>query len=302
MPSSGGFAQIAGSIYTSSDVKPFCVLQISHGMKEHFARYDDFSRFLCRHGIAVCGSDHIGHGRTSPKAEDKGYFGEKGSHHIPVQDLKLVNDYIHKTFPTVPVILLGHSMGSFFARSYAARYPKSIDGLILSGTAGKNPLAAFGKLLALLIMKIKGARYASKLMNNMALGNYCKKIKNPKTPHDGISRDESLIVSYAGDENCNFRFKVSGYHALLGALKEVSSRAWAKKIIKDMPILMIQGSCDPVGNYGKGTQQVKKRLQNAGVKNLDYKLYEGARHEVLNETNKSEVYNDVLAFLKNNFG
>lgn len=298
--SADGYSDVAGVVYKSSEVVPFCVVQMSHGMLEYMGRYDDFARFLCKNGVAFLGNDHIGHGDSATK-ENKGYFGKKGDHALAVKDIKTMNDFAHREFPSLPVILLGHSMGSFFARVYAARYPETIDGLILSGTAGKNPAAGAGIMLAWLLMKLRGARHASPLMQKMAFGKYLEKIPNYKTLSDWISRDEAIVEAYVNDPDCTFAFTVSGYHALLSALREVSSPKWAARIRKDMPLLMIQGSDDPVGAYNEGTAQVKGWLEDAGVKNLEYKLYEGARHEVLNETNRSEVYTDVLEFLKRNF-
>ena len=295
--SADGQNQIAGYLYTHPEVKPHLVLQISHGMCEHIERYEDFAGFLAKNGIAVCGNDHLGHGSSVKTEEDFGFFTKKGGYEFVLQDLKTMNGIIHNHFPGLPVVLLGHSMGSFYARQYAVQWPESIDGLIISGTGGPNPATAIGKNMAALISKTQGERHRSSMLYNLAFGTYLKKIENPRTPYDWISRDTDIVDIYAADPRCTFRFTANGYHELLSILQKVSSPDWAVGIRKDMPVLMISGDADPVGGYGKGVETVRDWLKGAGVKNLTFKLYPGARHEVLNETNREEVYNDVLAFL-----
>lgn len=297
--SADGRSTVAGYVYTWPEVKPFCVLQISHGMCEHIARYEDFAAYLAQNGVVVCGNDHIGHGSTAGTQEDWGYFGESGGRRFALQDLKTMNGKIHEMYPDLPVILLGHSMGSFFARKYAADWPETISGLIISGTGGPNPLAGVGIALSSLLGKIKGSRYRSGFVHNMAFSSYLKRIPDSKTPYDWISRDDDIVAIYAADPKCTFRFTLNGFHELFSALKDVSSAEWATAIPKEMPVMLFSGDADPVGDYGKGVMQVRDWLRGAGVKNLTYKLYPEGRHEMLNETNRDEVYEDVLAFLKN---
>lgn len=299
--SKDGRSRIAGYIYTNPNVTPFCVLQLSHGMTEHIPRYEIFAAYLAANGVAVCGNDHMGHGSSAELDDDLGFFGRKGGREDAIDDLKTMNDKIREMFPGLPVVLLGHSMGSFFARQYAVKYPKSINGLIISGTGGPNPLAGIGIGLTSMLSKTRGPRYRSGMVHYMAFGSYLKKIKKPNTVYDWISRDEEIVRIYAADPRCTFRFTVNGFHELFSALKDVSSPQWATGITKDMPVLMIQGSDDPVGGYGKGTDKVRDWLKGAGVKNLEYITYPGARHEVLNETNREEVYADILNFIEKNF-
>ncbi|MDL2323685.1 alpha/beta hydrolase [Ruminococcaceae bacterium OttesenSCG-928-A16] len=300
--SADGKNKIAGFFYTCPEVEPFCVLQISHGMCEYIDRYQDFAYFLARNGVVVCGNDHLGHGASASTEDDLGYFTEKGGRKFALQDLHTMNQKAHEAYPHLPVVLLGHSMGSFFARRYAALWPKTISGLVISGTGGPNPLAAAGIAMAGLVAKIKGPRHRSSLVHNMAFGAYLKKIENPKTPYDWISRDEEIVALYANDAKCVFQFTVNGFHELFSALKDVSSPGWAAGINKQMPVYMFAGDADPVGDYGKGVVTVYNWLRDAGVKNVQLKLYPGGRHEMLNETNRAEVYDDVLEFLKANFG
>ncbi|MGD9559630.1 MAG: alpha/beta fold hydrolase [Oscillospiraceae bacterium] len=295
--SADGKGRIAAYFYQRPDVQPFCVLQIAHGMCEYVARYEDSAGYLAAHGVVVCGNDHLGHGNSVRDAGDLGYFSEKGGRRFALQDMHTMNTRAREAFPQLPLVLLGHSMGSFFSRKYAVQWPHSIDGLILSGTAGPNPLAAAGIALAAATARLRGPRHRSKALQTMAFGSYLARIEDPKTRFDWVSSDEAVSAAYALDPLCNFRFTANGFHELFSALHEVSSPAWAVGVRKDMPVLMIQGDADPVGDYGRGTEKVRGWLRGAGVKRVDYKLYPGMRHEVLNEVGKQQVYEDVLAFL-----
>lgn len=289
--------RVAGYLYSNPYIPPFCVLQISHGMCEYMDRYEEFAGFLAAKGVAVCGNDHLGHGSTVQRSQDFGYFSEKDGRRFAITDLRLMNDKIREYFPGLPIVLLGHSMGSFFARKYVTKWPHTVDGLILSGTGGPNPLAGLGILLANVVAKSKGPRYRSKMVHKLAFGQYLKKIDDPITDYDWLSRDEAIVEAYATDPYCTFMFTVNGFHELFCALRDVSGPGWASLVRRNMPVLMIQGDADPVGDYGRGTAIVRDRLVDAGVRNVEYKLYPGARHEVLNESNRQEVYQDVFAFL-----
>ncbi|MFV0353011.1 MAG: alpha/beta fold hydrolase [Oscillospiraceae bacterium] len=295
--SADGKSKIAGYFYTGK-TKPFCIVQLSHGMCEYVGRYEELADYLTEHGVVFCGNDHLGHGASAANPEDLGYFGGKGSRKYCLQDLHTMNELAKKEYPGLPVILLGHSMGSFFARIYAARWPQSIDGLIISGTGGPNPAAGMGMALASLLGSIKGQRYRSAFVNNLAFGTYLKQIESPKTPYDWISRDDAIVAQYAKDPLCTFVFTVMGFYELFGALKEVSSPAWAAKLDKDKPLFMLAGDKDPVGAYGKGVQTVCGWIHEAGVHNFEQKMYPGGRHEMYNETNRTDVYADTLSFLQ----
>lgn len=294
--------KVAGYVYTNPYTQPFCVLQISHGMCEYMDRYEPFAAFLTANGVAVCGNDHLGHGSTVGQSQDFGYFTEMDGRRFAITDLKLMNNKIRELFPGLPVVMLGHSMGSFFARKYVTKWPHTVDGLILSGTGGPNPLAPFGIFMAKLVAKIKGPRYRSVKVHNLAFGQYLQKVDDPITNYDWISRDEDIVEDYAVDPYCTFMFTANGFHELFSALRDVSGRDWARLVRRNMPVMMIQGDADPVGDYGKGTAIVRDWLLDAGVRHVEYKLYPGARHEVLNEINRQEVYEDVLAFLRRWWG
>lgn len=296
--SSDGQNKVAGYIYTNPYVTPYCVVQISHGMCEYFARYEEFARFLTQYGIAVCGNDHLGHGKTAKTPEDLGYFGTRGGRNFAVRDLRQMNKIIREVFPQRPIILLGHSMGSFLARKYVVKWPQTVDGFIISGTGGPNSATNMAIRMVEVLVRMRGERHRSKLAFRLAFGKYLQKIDHPNTVYDWLTRDEEIVAKYAADPLCTFRFTLNGYRELFSALRDVSSPQWAAAVRKNMPVLMIQGDGDPVGDYGEGTAIVRDWLQQAGVKNLEYRLYHGARHEVLNESNRKEVYGDVLEFIQ----
>lgn len=296
--SADGQSMVAGFFYTCEEAPPVCVLQISHGMCEYMGRYEDFARFLAGQGVAVCGNDHLGHGETANHPDDYGYFTEKNGRRHILEDLKTMNQKAHEAFPGLPVVLLGHSMGSFFARRYAVLWPESIQGLILSGTGGKNPLAGAGIALVRALQAVYGPRHRSRLVRSMAFGSYLNKIEKPLTRFDWVSRDMDVVRDYSQNPLCNFTFTLNGFHELFKILDEVSSPAWAVGVTKDMPVYLFSGDADPVGDYGKGVVQVAGWLRGAGVKHLEYKLYPGGRHEMLNELGREEVYADVLAVLR----
>lgn len=167
--SSDGIHEVAGYYFTDESRPPRAILQISHGMCEYIGRYRDFAAFMAGHGFAVCGNDHLGHGATSPDEDTDGFFAEKGGRFYVLRDLKSMNDLARRRWPGLPLILLGHSMGSFFARWFAEVYPDALDALIISGTGGPNPAAGAGLALTNLVGAARGPKYRSKLVNNMAL-------------------------------------------------------------------------------------------------------------------------------------
>ncbi len=295
--SAGGESRVAGYIYTDEQVKPRMVLQLSHGMCEYIGRYDDFAAWLCGQGVAVCGNDHLGHGATA-KTGTRGYFGKKDGRKYVLQDLHTMNQLAHREFAGLPLVLFGHSMGSFFARQYAVDWPDSIDGLILCGTGGPNPLAGVGRGLTALLAAARGPAYRSAFINNLAFGAYLKRIRDPKTPYDWITRDEEIVKKYAADPDCTFVFTVSAFHEMMTLLQGISGPAWAQKLKKETPVLLMAGDMDPVGGYGEGVKRVYGWLKRAGVRQLSLKLYPGARHELVNEINRSEVYADVARWLR----
>ncbi len=274
---------------------PVATLQISHGMIEHIMRYADFAEYLNGKGVSVFGHDHLGHGETSP--DDHGTIAESdGDEHL-VEDVYLVTQEVERRCPGVPHFILGHSMGSFVVRRYLTRYGDMVDGAIIVGTGNQPGIAvSFGKLVSSLLVKMKGPRYVSPFLNKTVLEGNDKKFDSPDLPNRWISRDEETVRRYNEDPFTTFKFTASGYRDLFTLIGKVISGEDFGNIPKGLPIILLSGADDPVGESGKGVERARKGLEKAGL-HPDMKLYEGGRHEILNETNRSEVYEDIWNWL-----
>lgn len=271
--------------------KPVATLQISHGMIEHITRYSDLAEYLNGRGIAVVGHDHLGHGKTSP--DDHGFIAENdGDEHL-VEDLYLVTEEIASRYPGIPHIILGHSMGSFVVRRYITRYGNMVDGALIVGTGNQSRVSVeFGKLIASLLVKMKGPRYISPFLSKTVLEGHDRRFKEPDLPNRWISRDPEQVRRYNADPFCSFKFTVSGFRDLFTLIqKDITGRDF-ENIPKGLPVILLSGSDDPIGEFGKGVRRARDGLVKAGLK-PELKLYEGGRHEIINETNRDEVFADI---------
>ncbi|HAQ63503.1 MAG TPA: alpha/beta hydrolase [Ruminococcaceae bacterium] len=271
------------------------VIQIAHGMAEHSNRYAAFAKYLCENGYAVYINDHLGHGKSVASADELGYFGDNGVDSL-VEDMKKLTDIARQEYPDLPFILFGHSMGSFLARANTAKYGHQIDGAIFCGTSGANPATGMGIALAKHFEKSKGKLERSNFLNSIAFGSYNKRTEK-RTAFDWLSRDEKEVDKYIADDLCGFCFTANGFETLFTVLKQVSSKIWYNTVPKELPILLIAGSNDPVGEYGKGVTQVFTDLKKTGHANTLMKLYPDCRHELLNELNKDEVMADIVSWV-----
>ena len=296
-PSISGLADIhAASFKPEGEVK--AVLQIAHGMAEHLERYEAFAEVLCKNGIAVYINDHIGHGKSVKNDDELGYFGEKAGWKHFVDDCYRLTRMAKEENPGKPFIFFGHSMGSFVARAYCLQHANDITGAIYCGTAGPNPAAGVGSTLASVIGKIKGDHHRSKLVDKIAFGAYNNKFEK-RTAFDWLSRDQFQVDKYVADKYCGFLFTAYGYRDLTALLGYVSGKNWFQSLDKDLPVLMISGAMDPVGNFGKGIDQVYDKLTAAGKKNLKKILYPDGRHEILNESALFDtVCEDVIKWIE----
>ncbi len=271
------------------------VVQISHGMAEYSNRYAQFALSLCKSGYAVFVSDHIGHGSSVADKNMLGYFGENGEETF-VEDMKALTDIIKSEYNDLPLYLLGHGMGSLIARKYTAKYGYLLDGVIYTGTSGENPALGIGIQLANTLIKQNGPYYRSELLDTIAFGTYNRKTEK-RTDCDWVSRDTKEVDKFIADELCGYKYTVSGMKALFLTLKAVSTRRWYNSVPLSMPILLLSGSMDPIGDYSKGVTEVYKNLKKTGHKYVTMKLYDGARHEILNEINRKEVFADIIEWL-----
>ncbi len=295
-PSHSGVGEIQAVSLAPQNGEIKGVVQLSHGMAEHAARYRRFAEYLCANGFAVFFHDHIGHGVSVASPELLGYFGDANGETHFVEDLKTVTDWCKREYPDLPLFLLGHGMGSLIARKYTAQYGENLRGAIYSGTSGANPALGVGLLLCNLLIKVKGPRHRSAMLDKIAFGAYNKKTEK-RTPCDWASRDEAEVDKFIADPLCGYKYTVSGLKALFLTVREISKDSWYRAVPADLPILLISGTMDPIGNYGKGVKEVFERLESTNHRRVQMKLYKDARHEILNEINRDEVFADILSFL-----
>ena len=279
------------------DDKIIAILQIAHGMVEFIDRYENFAKYLCSKGILVVGNDHLGHGGSVNSQEEWGYFGEDGNRHL-LEDMHKLTLLTKEKYPGLPYFLMGHSMGSFYARQYLFDYGDELDGAIIMGT-GLEPLYKIkgGMFLCKQIAQFKGWDYRSEFVNNMAFGAYGKKFEPLRTRADWLSKDEKLVDWYVNEPRCSFLFTLNGYYSMFEGISRLHDKTLLEKVPKDLPLFFVSGQDDPVGSFGKEVETSVQTLKDAGVKNIDLKLYPNDRHEILNETDKEVVYVDLYNWL-----
>ena len=279
--------------------KPVCVVQIVHGMSEYVERYDEFARFLAEQGMVVVGNDHLGHGRTvSENNGVYGYFCEQDPTTVVVRDVHRLKKITQEQYLGVPYILIGHSMGSFMVRDYLTRYGTGIDGAIILGTGeiGKATLSA-AKGLAGLNSIFHKPTHPSGFLNTIVFGNYLKRIPEKRTMIDWFTTDTDIIDKYLEDKQCGFTFTINGFQTLFELAKRCGDKNSLSKIPKKLPVLIASGTEDPVGNYGEAPQKVYDTYLNLHMTKVQLKMYKGARHELLNETIRESIYQDLLNWI-----
>ncbi|CAM3072379.1 alpha/beta hydrolase [Filibacter tadaridae] len=279
--------------------KPIGHIHILHGMAEHIGRYEEFAKYLAGIGYIVSGHDHRGHGKTAEMNGKPGYFGiEKGFDRV-VQDAYEIIKTIREQHPSPRFILFGHSMGSFIARRYVQVHGSEVDLAILSGTGG-NPgvmrIAATG--IAHLSGKMNGYDNPDPLLNKLVFGGFNKSIDTPKTPFDWLSRDSDAVEKYMNDPNCGFISTTQFFIDLFEGLEKIHSDEEIRKIPQNLPILLISGNEDPVGDNGKGVLSVAKQYDKVGIVDVTLMLVEGGRHELLNEINHQHVFEYITDWIE----
>lgn len=274
------------------------VVQIVHGIAEYIERYDDFMMFLANNGFVAVGTDHLGHGKSIERPEDKGVIAEKDGWRYIVDDEEILRLAMKTTYPGLPLVIFGHSMGSFIARTHLIRYPGGFDLAVISGTGNQGKALALGGLfMGNLITAVKGAHHYSNFLNNLAFGSYNKIYGQPRTTHDWLTRDEAVVDKYLADSLCGFTPSCSLFRDMLSGVNFITSPRNLAPMKKDVPVYFMSGNMDPVGECGKGVQKAYKLFVDAGMKDVSIKLYPEGRHEMLNELNKDEVYADILSWI-----
>ena len=270
------------------------VVQILHGIAEHVERYDDFANFLNSRGIAVVAEDHMGHGKSMVT---QGYFA--GGWFTAVADSYQLLQMTRAELPEVPYVLFGHSMGSFMARTILAQYPDSgIDAAIICGT-GWMPTVVLqaGKAMGNMVCKLKGERNPSSLLHGIMFGSYNQKVEHPRTPCDWLSRDEKVVDAYVADPLCGFMESAGLARDMLTGILYIQQADSLAAMRKELPVFFIAGGDDPVGGYGTGVRQAAAAFRNAGMQFVSERIYPLCRHEILNEINKQEVYEDIAQWI-----
>lgn len=293
--SSNGKNMLAGKVYLpNGEIKGY--FHIVHGMTEYIGRYDKFMRVLAENGYIAFGYDHLGHGYTAKDDSELGFIAEKNGDDLLARDVKVFADAMKKEYGEHPYYLMGHSMGSFVVRIAVEKYITP-DKLIIMGTGGPMPILVFGLYLSRIIRTIKGPKHISKLIEDLAFGSYNAKYKDENDPNSWLTTDKAVREKYAADKFCTFKFTVSAMHDLVSLTYNANKNEWFKDVAKKMPILLISGEDDVVGDYGKGVRLCEKKLKENGA-DVTVKLYKGYRHEILNDSSFSMTVNDIFRFIE----
>lgn len=282
---------------------PRAAVQIAHGMAEHSGRYARLAEALTARGMAVYASDHRGHGQTALRPADLGHFADRHGWEKVVEDLWHLTLRIAAAHPGRPILLLGHSMGSFLAQDFIARHGDALAGVALSGTSGKPPpQARAGRAIAYAERLRLGRQGRSALLTKLSFGDFNKAFAPARTPFDWLSRDAAEVDRYIADPLCGFPCTTGLWLDLLAALERIARAEHVARVPKDLPVLVFSGALDPVGAATRGPQALLAAYRDAGLKNLSHKFYPDGRHESLNDTNRDEVTADFLAWAERVIG
>ena len=298
-PSSDQKTLIHVNQWTPVDRPIVGVVQIAHGVAEYGGRYAPFAQYLCGHGFVVVANDHLGHGQSVIEGCPMVYLGEKDGWWHVVDDIEELRRRTAQVFPGKPYFLFGHSMGSFLSRTHLIRYPGRLDGCVLCGTGHQSPaMIAGGKLIADREIKRLGRKAYSVKADQLAFGAYNKRFSPTRTKFDWVSASEANVDAYIADPLCGGDTTLGLFRDMLDGLSFITRQSNINKMDKELPVFFIAGDQDPVGDMGKGVQKAYGCFQKAGLRDVSIKLYHGLRHEILNEKNHGEVYEDVWHFLE----
>lgn len=283
--------------------EPKAIVQLVHGMVEYIERYDDFANFLASKGFMVVGHDHLGHGQSVQSVEDWGYISEDCPARHLIRDIHRLRVDIQKKNPGIPYFIAGHSMGSYLLRRYLTHKGAGLAGAIIIGTGQESDMAVrSGLMLVRATAKAKGWRHRSDKLQNLTYSSAYKQYDLTRTDLENswVCSDPEVMKNYYSDPRCSFLFTTSGFEALLSTVLFDNQKRNIEMIPKNLPIYIISGEGDPVGNLGKGVKEVYQKYVKAGITNIECKLYPDMRHEILNEPGKQEVYDDILAWIEKN--
>lgn len=275
------------------------VLQLCHGMVEYIDRYHEFADILALNGYYVVGHDHLGHGKSVTGADKLGYFHHPDGNDCLVSDIHQLRKRTEAKYPNVPYYILGHSMGSFLVRQYIGMYGVGLHGAIIMGTGDQaNITLGAGKMICRLIALFRGWHCRSGFVDSMAVGAYEKAFKNETDGSNWLSRNPENVKKYRNDLMCGYMFTVNAYYHMFSGMMKMNRQEKAGNLSKKLPIYFVAGAEDPVGNFGVGVKKVCKRYRGMGMKDVTLKLFENDRHEILNELDREEVYEDIWRWME----
>lgn len=280
------------------DGEPRAILQIVHGMAEYVDRYHDFAVKMAERGFLVIGEDHLGHGLSVQGEGTYGYFCENDPATVVVRDVHRLKKLTQKEYPGIPCFIMGHSMGSFITRNYICKYGTGVEGAVIMGTGmQKKAVVSSAKKMAAAQKIIHGSKYRSKVLDKAAFGQYNKRIENPKTESDWLSKDEKKVEEYINDPLCGFTFTVNGFQTLFELIWRLYQQDNLDNMPKDLPIMFVSGTDDPVGDYFEGVERAIESFKATGMQDITVKKYEKGRHELLNEPEWEQIAEDIYSWL-----
>ena len=297
--SANGTTKIHAVKWMLEDGKYKAILQITHGMIEYIERYHEFAEYLTERGFMVVGHDHLGHGASVKDETEWGYFAENPSDTL-VADMHRLRMAVQGENPGVPYFMMGHSMGSYMLRKYLCLHGENLSGAIIMGTGCvPDGTTKFGMTLCRVMARFRGWNYRSRLMQKLSYSKPYHKfdLYGKDYTNSWLTKDTEHVKKYYSDPRCTFVFTLNGYLGLMEAVYFDNQMENIKKVPKDLPVFMVSGADDPVGDLGEGVKKVYHMFKEAGVDDLTYRLYETDRHEILNETDRDQVYADICAWM-----
>lgn len=285
--------------YTPENREPVCVVQIVHGMSEYIERYEEFAGFLTDQGCVVTGNDHLGHGKSVGEDKLYGYFCEQDPATVLVRDVHRLKKMTQQVYPGLPYVIIGHSMGSFILRNYLTMYGTGITGAVIMGTGYRTKGSMRAVKLAVGFQKLfLGAKHVSKFSDKVSFGSYNKRIPDARTAFDWLCKDEESVQRYIDDPLCGNIFTLNGFQTLIELIMRANDPKLLRKIPEGLPLMVISGDADPLGEYGKGIPKVCEALRSAGVKDVEMHLCETGRHELINEPERAQIMEEIFDWIR----